>query len=166
MISVSSVVNFSLKAEVEGFADVVGGEADEAGTGEGEDPGEAEVAEHFPGDGFAAFGCADAGDRACNHVGGADGHAEEAGGEDDEGGGAFCGKALDRFDFGDGKGHGFDDAEAAGCGAEAHDEGAGKDDPKGDCGGGEVAAGKEAEGDDTHAFLCVVESVGEGDKAG
>lgn len=115
---------------------------------------------------MGSFGGADADDAAGDHLGRADGHAEKAGGEDDDGGGGFRGKALRGFDFRDGEGHGFDDAETARGGAESHDDGAGEDDPEGDFGSGDVAGGEKAEGDDPHAFLRVVESVREGDEAG
>lgn len=146
--------------------DGVGEGGDEGGAGKGEGPGVGELFGLVPMDGCVVFSDADAGDGACNHMGGTDWHTEEGGEEDDDGCGSFCCEALVRMEVGDGEGHCVDDAKAArGC-AKRHNEGAGEDHPEWDDGRGEVAACEEAECDDPHAFLRVVNAVGKGNECG
>src|SRR5258706_9149319 len=103
--------------------------AEDAGGGDGQDPGPDDLAGHAPADGREPPGGADADDRAGDGMGGRDRDAVVRGDEDRGRGAALGGEAALRLQLRDLRAHGVDDAPAAEERAEADGGVRGENDP-------------------------------------
>src|SRR5579872_3280865 len=145
---------------------VVEGGAEEAGGGDGEDPGPDDAAREAPADGCEALRCSDAGDGSGDDVRGAHGNSGGGGTEQSERGGGLRGESGEGLQLGDALAHGAHHAPASGHCASGHGESAANDHPVGDNVLRHVAAGDQSSGDDAHAFLRVICAVAEAERGG